>query len=873
MDHRRRLSAARAAEIRRRINRPPAHRSLLAFVGLVLVVLLVVYGLTGESVGRSSTPAASAGLSPLAGSEPVLTARGDGLRARSLPARTVALTFDDGPDPVWTPRIARELQRLHVPATFFVVGSHVVSHPRIVRDLWREGFELGNHTFTHGDVFAMSRRVRGLQVDATDNAVAGAAGVRPRLFRPPYSSTPDALTSAQEKTLGSIARDGYVIVLSDRDGRDWERTRTPAAIARRAVGARPGASVILLHDGGGNRSRTLEALPLLVAKLRARGYRFVTVSELVGLRRSAVDFRTSGWQRLRGRLLIASLAAARWITMALTWLLVPIALLVLLRAVFVVGLAHRHVRRRRALHTDASYTPSVSIVVPAFNEAVVIERAVRSFAASEYPELEVVVVDDGSADDTGDLVEALRLDRVRVIRQPNGGKAAALNRGIAAAGNEVIVMVDADTVFEPRALRRLVAPLAARGVGAVSGNTKVGNRRGLLGRWQHIEYVIGFNLDRRLFDVLRCMPTVPGAIGAFRREALAQVGQVPADTLAEDTDLTLALGRAGWAVVYAEEARAWTETPAKLGALWRQRYRWSYGTMQAVWKHKAAIWHRDERRIGRRAIPYLVLFQILLPALAPVVDLFAIYGLVFLDPLPVLAYWVGFNLVQVAQGWYAFRLDGESPRLLWAVPLQQFVYRQLMYLVVIESIISALRGTRLRWQHVERTGEVEAAPLLRAVASSPSSSGMRTSIKTARRDRCARAASRASRPLAASPTTSMSPSASSIIRRPSRTRSWSSASTTRITRRGRPERQPGADREAATGPRAGPQLPPNMAVRSRMPTSPWPPHPSRARGGPAPSSTTSTVRTIRRRGARAPVPERSGPACLSVLVSASWTIR
>jgi cellulose synthase/poly-beta-1,6-N-acetylglucosamine synthase-like glycosyltransferase len=297
-----------------------------------------------------------------------------------------------------------------------------------------------------------------------------------------------------------------------------------------------------------------------------------------------------------------------------------------------------------------------------------------------------------------------------VIRQPNAGKAAALNRGIAAACNEIIVMVDADTVFEPASLRRVVAPLAAPRAGAVSGNTKVGNRGGLLGRWQHIEYVIGFNLDRRLFDVLRCMPTVPGAIGAFRREALAEVGEVSSDTLAEDTDLTLAIGRAGWDVVYAEEARAWTEAPATLAALWRQRYRWSYGTMQAVWKHKAAVWHRDERRIGRRGIPYLVTFQLLLPMLAPVVDLFALYGLVFRDPLPVLGYWIGFNLLQLGQAWYAFRLDGESPRPLWAVPLQQFVYRQMMYLVVIESVISALRGTRLRWQHVERTGQIEAAP-------------------------------------------------------------------------------------------------------------------------------------------------------------------
>ena len=709
MERPRRLSAARAAEIRRRISRPPAHWSLLAFLAVVLVLLLLVYGLTDESVGASRTPFVR-GHSPLMGSQPLLTAEGGRLRSRPLPSRRVALTFDDGPDPVWTPRIARELRRLHAPATFFVVGSHVVRHPGVVRDLWRQGFEIGNHTFTHGDVFGTPDWLLRLQRDATENAVAAAAGVRPRLFRPPYSSVPEAITRPQEAALARIARDGYVVVLSDRDGRDWDRTRTPLDIARSAVGGERGASVVLLHDGGGNRARTLAALPRIVGRLRAEGYRLVRVSDLLGVRRSAVDVPATGWQRLQGRLLIVALTVARWITAGLLLLLAPIALLILLRAAFVVALAHRHSRRRRALPADASHTPSVSIVVPALNEAVVIERAVRSFVASDYPELEVIVVDDGSEDGTGDLVEALRLKQVRVIRQRNRGKSAALNRGIAAARHEVIVMVDADTVFEPASLRRVVAPLANPEVGAVSGNTKVGNRRGLLGRWQHIEYVIGFNLDRRLFDVLRCMPTVPGAIGAFRREALADVGEVSADTLAEDTDLTLAIGRAGWEVVYAEEARAWTEAPSTLAALWRQRYRWSYGTMQAVWKHKAAIWRRGEQRIGRRAIPYLVLFQILLPTLAPLVDLFALYGVVFLDPLPVLAYWVAFNLVQLAQGWYAFRLDGESPRPLWAVPLQQFVYRQLMYLVVIESIISALRGTRLRWQHAERTGEMKATP-------------------------------------------------------------------------------------------------------------------------------------------------------------------
>jgi cellulose synthase/poly-beta-1,6-N-acetylglucosamine synthase-like glycosyltransferase len=252
-----------------------------------------------------------------------------------------------------------------------------------------------------------------------------------------------------------------------------------------------------------------------------------------------------------------------------------------------------------------------------------------------------------------------------------------------------------------------VQPFAEQDVGAVSGNTKVGNRSGLLGRWQHIEYVMGFNLDRRMYETLNCTPTVPGAIGAFRRAALVDVGGVSGATLAEDTDLTLAVGREGWRVVYAEDARAWTEVPSTLRGLWRQRSRWAYGTLQSLWKHRDALWRRDEGRAARRALPYMLLFQVLLPLVAPLIDLFAIYSILFLDPMPILAYWLAFSACQLVLAWVAFGWDGESRRVLAWMPLQQLVYRQLMYLVVIDSVVVALMGTRLRWHRLTRTGEID----------------------------------------------------------------------------------------------------------------------------------------------------------------------
>jgi cellulose synthase/poly-beta-1,6-N-acetylglucosamine synthase-like glycosyltransferase len=541
----------------------------------------------------------------------------------------------------------------------------------------------------------------------TDTAIAGAAGIRTRFFRPPYSGGPQSIGRTEAAELASTIGSGHLIVLSNYDSEDWRRPGV-SRIVRNATPPHRRGGVILLHDGGGDRSQTVAALKRLVPRLEHRGFRFVPLSRLAGVPQAEVQPAASGSEHLQGELLIGALAVSRWTSELLLILLIPIAVLAVLRATAVAYFARHHSREWRR-RPSQPFTPPVSVVVPAFNEATGIERAIRSLAGGDYPAHEVVLVDDGSTDGTGGIVERLQLPRVRVIRQANSGKASALNTGLSAATGDVIVTVDADTVFEEQTLRRLVEPFADSTVGAAAGNTKVGNRRRLLGLWQHIDYVTGFNLDRRLYDVLRCMPTVPGAVGAFRREAIDAAGGFSTATLAEDTDLTIAIGRLGWRVVYVEDARGWTETPATLSGLWRQRYRWSYGTMQAVWKHRSALWRREPGKVGRRGLPYLVLFQIALPFLAPLMDAFAVYGIAFLNPVPVLGYWLAFNLLQLGLGAYAFRLDRESLRPLVALPLQQFVYRQLMYLVVVQSMISAVRGVRLRWQHVERTGEIELA--------------------------------------------------------------------------------------------------------------------------------------------------------------------
>lgn len=572
----------------------------------------------------------------------------------------------------------------------------------------RDGDEIGNHTFTHVALSNGPSWERRLQLDLTEAVLVGITGHYSRLVRPPYSATPDAVSDQDERKLAELAGHRYLIVLANNDSEDWRRGGVAGIVSNASPQGTTGG-IVMFHDGGGDRSQTVAALQQLIPALRARGFRFVTVSALAGLPSSAVAPAASIWERQRGIFFVYAVRFGFAFVRVLLLAVGLVGLLFVARVVLAVALAGFHLRSTRRRPPAPAYTPPVAIVVPAYNEAVGIERAVRSLMASDYPDFEIIVVDDGSSDDTAAIVERLGLERVLVLRKENGGKASALNSGIAATRAPIVVMVDGDTVFEPATMRLLVQPLADPRVGAVSGNTKVGNRGGLIGRWQHIEYVTGFNLDRRMYEVLQCTPTVPGAIGAFRRDALEQVGGVSGATLAEDTDLTLAIGRTGRRVVYAEKARAWTEAPSTLGDLWRQRYRWSYGTMQALWKHKRALLTRDprQRRIGRLALPYMILFQIALPIAAPLIDLLAFYGLLFTNPWPVLAYWVGFNALQLMLAVFAFRIDREPLGPLWALPLQQFVYRQLMYLVIIESTVSALVGARAYWRHLARTGNVE----------------------------------------------------------------------------------------------------------------------------------------------------------------------
>ncbi|WP_341717447.1 glycosyltransferase [Micromonospora sp. FIMYZ51] len=652
---------------------------------------------------------------------PIVNTTAERPQSYRLPARTVVLTFDDGPDPQWTPAVLAVLEKHQVPGTFFVLGNQVVRSPELVRELAAKGHELGVHTFTHPHLTEIPGWQRRMEYTQTQLAIAGATGIRTNLLRFPYSSRSDAFVDQDWPLLQQAGELGYLTVVNDLDSRDWER-QGPDGMIERTIPPGYSGAITLWHDSGGDRSQTVEALDRYIPMMKERGYTFTTVSGGLNqaLAEAGVTGATAGpveatpGERWRGQMLIMAVRAADGTFVGFGVLFVLVGVLTIGRTLllFVLALRHARKRRRRDFAWGPPVTQPVSVIVPAYNEKEGIVAAVRSLATGDHPGgIEVVVVDDGSTDGTADLAAGLNLPNVRVVRKPNGGKSSALNTGIALARHDLIVMVDGDTIFEPESVRRLVQPFGDPQVGAVAGNVKVGNRRGMIAKWQHIEYVIGFNLDRRLYETLRCMPTIPGAIGAFRREALDHVGGMTDDTLAEDTDVTMALGRAGWKVVYEESARAWTEAPTSIGQLWKQRYRWSYGTMQAMWKHRRSVLDKGvSGRFSRRCLAFLTVFGVLLPITAPVIDLLAIYGLIFLDRTETALAWVAMLGLQFLTAIVAFRLDKEKLGVLWVLPLQQFVYRQLMYLVLLQSVVTALTGGRLGWQKLKRTGLDPAGP-------------------------------------------------------------------------------------------------------------------------------------------------------------------
>src|SRR6202008_3802478 len=365
--------------------------------------------------------------------------------------------------------------------------------------------------------------------------------------------------------------------------------------------------------------------------------------------------------------------------------------------------------------------PSVTVLIPAHNEESVIVQTVTSVLLSDLEDIHVIVVDDGSSDQTLELLQSNFGNNacVRIIHQVNRGKAAALRRALQEARTDIVVTIDADTEIETDAIRKLLRHFSDPTVGAVAGNVKVGNRSRWLTRWQALEYITSQNMEKRAFDLLNCITVVPGALGAWRKKAIESAGGISADTVAEDADLTIAIRRQGWRIGYDEHAIAWTEAPETPGQLIRQRFRWTFGTLQSFWKHSDTLFRPKYGTLGCVALPNIFVFQILLPLVSPVLDLLFLGSLVLwglaglhLTQIPHLwttedvqrsvVFFLGFLLIDVLTCVVAFALERhEDWTLLIPVLLQRFYYRQLMYIVLFRSAKEAVSGRPVGWRGVE----------------------------------------------------------------------------------------------------------------------------------------------------------------------------
>ena len=640
--------------------------------------------------------------------------------------KTVALTFDDGPDAEWTPKILDILKDKHVPATFFIVGENALPHPQLLNRIVAEGHELGNHSYTHPNMALLSPRGVRLELNATERLVEAYTGRGMRLFRAPYFGDAEPTTADELGPALAAQQNGYVNVGLHVDPADWKTPGVVPIVRRTLEQVENGdeersGNIILLHDAGGDRSQTVAALPHIIDLLRARGYSFVPVSALVGLTPAQVMPKIEGSDLFAVRADVGIFLGLAAIGVLLSALFMVAIAVGLIRSVTLTFLA----LRAKPADPPPPVDELISVLIPAYNEARVIEASVHRVLASTGVRLEVVVIDDGSKDETSAIVARAFASepRVRLLTLPNGGKARALNRGLELASGRIVVALDADTQFEAETIALLARWFADPTIGAVAGNAKVGNKVNLVTRWQAVEYVTAQNLERRALAGVGAIMVVPGAVGAWRRAALEEVGGYPVDTLAEDQDLTIAIQRAGWKIANDIEAIAWTESPQTLRGLARQRFRWAFGTLQCLWKHRAILREGRPRGLARIGMPQAWLFQILFSLVSPLIDLALIVSIAatigrvrdhgwaqtHTDVFKMLTFWLLFVTVDLIAGYIAYRLDPRETRFpAFLLIAQRFVYRQIMYWVVIRAVSAALRGGLVGWGKLERTGRTTA---------------------------------------------------------------------------------------------------------------------------------------------------------------------
>ena len=637
------------------------------------------------------------------------------------PGHKLILTFDDGPDPTWTPQILDILESRKIPATFFIVGLQGEKNIPLLQRINKDGFEIGNHTFTHGNIAKQSPERAEVELRLTRLLIETITGRSTILFRAPYNADSEPQTYEEIEPLARSKKDNYITVGESIDPNDWEVGVSADSIVARTIRlAEDGRSnIILLHDAGGEtRKATIEALPKIIDYFESKGCKFTTVADLMG--KTKDDVMPKVPLSFSNKLNFFIAEATYWSSNILFSLFIVGIFLSILKILMMAVLASIQMKKEKKKNiipaVNQTYFPAVSVIVPAYNEEVNAVRTINNLLQQNYPGLKIIFVDDGSKDSTFKKIsEAFaNTSNVQVHSKTNGGKASALNYGVNIATTDYVVCIDADTQLKFDAVSQLMKKFNEEGVAAVAGNVKVGNEINMITRWQSIEYITSQNFDRRAFDLLNCITVVPGAIGAFKKEAIIKAGGFTTDTLAEDCDLTMRLQRNNYKVRNCNEAISYTEAPETMRQFMKQRFRWSFGVMQCFWKHRDAVFNPKYKNFGMVALPNILVFQMILPFLAPLADLILVlsliaagFGIVPASLSHIVFYYLIFSLIDVAGAALAFAFEKEDyKKLLWMIP-QRLIYRQLMYYILIKSFNRAIKGELQGWGVLKRTGNVK----------------------------------------------------------------------------------------------------------------------------------------------------------------------
>ena len=648
--------------------------------------------------------------------------------------KKLVLTFDDGPDPKYTKQILDTLAFYKVPATFFVVGYQAENNIPLIKRIFREGHEIGNHTFTHPDMSEVSTQRASLEMDATRLLIECITGHSTILFRAPFNADSEPGKYEELAPIALSRQKNYITVGESIDPEDWQIPindyrndtifdRVVKIYQNKINTGNPedtsiAGSIILLHDAGGNRENTVNATGKIIRYFREQGYSFTTVADLLG--------------KTPEEMMPTIPKGKEYYWLQINYLIAETAYLGgnFFFAIFMIFLALSSIRiivigcmaileKRKKIKLDAIEStldhPFVSIIVPAFNEQVNAVSSIQNLLKCDYPNFEIIFVDDGSKDQTYEIVKKAFENNslVNVFTKQNGGKASALQYGIGQSHADYVVCIDADTKLASDAVSKLMRnfsnPLTNKGkeVGAVAGSVIVGNEVNILTKWQSIEYITSQNFDRKGFAYLNAITVIPGAIGAFKKDALIEAGGFTTDTLAEDCDITMRIIKAGYIVANEPKAYAYTEVPEQLKQFLKQRVRWSFGVMQTFWKHKDMLFNNNNKALGWVALPDMLLFKYIIPLLSPIADFLMLFALLTGNGGKIAFYFIIYVIVDAFIASIAFAFEKENPfKLIWLIP-QRLIYRWLMMYVFFKAIKRAIKGELQEWGVLKRTGNVK----------------------------------------------------------------------------------------------------------------------------------------------------------------------